>query len=97
MRGGLPSHESQWYGEARRLRGRRRAWEDRANSVTGATNLRAETGGCVSSLPCAPGEATTHLEGAAERWAGPTTLGGKEGVDSRKQCYQLPSLASVES
>ena len=54
-------------------RGRRRAWEDQANFVTDATNSRSEEGGRVSSLPCALGEATTHLEGSVEQRAGPTT------------------------
>lgn len=40
---------------AQRWRGRRRAWEDQANSVTDATNSRSEEGGPVSSLPCALG------------------------------------------
>jgi len=59
---------------AQQLRGRRRAWEDQANFVTDATNSRSEEGGTRVTITLrAGGEATTHLEGAVERRAGPTT------------------------
>lgn len=75
MRGALLHVRVSGTEKAQLRRGRRRAWEDQANFVTDATNSRSEEGGLVSSLPCAlgVGEATTHLEGAVERRAGPTT------------------------
>ena len=62
---------------ALRRRGRRRAWEDRANFVTDATNSPSEEGGRVSSLPCAPGRSYHSPGGGGGAEGGSYHLGRK--------------------
>lgn len=91
MRVGYPHVRASSIQRAQRRRGRRRAWEDRANFVTDATNSRSEEGGRVSSLPCAPGR-SYHSPGGG-RWSGGRVLPpGGEGVWTRRSYFSNPRV-----
>lgn len=64
--------------KAQRRQGRRRAWEDRTNSVTDATNPRPVEGGRVSSLPCALGRSYHSPGGGGGEKGGSYYPGEKE-------------------
>ena len=78
-----------------RRRGRRRAWEGRANFVTDATKSRLEEGGRVSSLPCEPGRSYHSPGGGGGAEGGSYHLWDKGAWTSRS--YQSSGWTLEES